>query len=75
VLPGRYWVDAQGNCGIEGGPAFVNLRVAAAQAAGGGAGGGAGGPWSYTSSFGGTAAGDGQGNYFYSDGNTSWSNW
>ncbi len=25
VLPGRYWVDAYGNCGFEGGPFFVNL--------------------------------------------------
>jgi hypothetical protein len=25
VLPGRYWVDERGNCGFEGGPAFVNL--------------------------------------------------
>jgi hypothetical protein len=25
VIPGRYWVDALGNCGYEGGPAFVNL--------------------------------------------------
>jgi hypothetical protein len=75
VLPGRYWVDAHGNCGFEGGPAFANLRAAAMQAAGAGAGGAGGGPWSYTSSFGGTAAGDGQGNFFYSDANNSWSNW
>jgi hypothetical protein len=25
VLPGRYWVDAQGYCGYEGGPARLNL--------------------------------------------------
>ncbi len=31
VLPGRYWVDERGNCGLEGGPAFVNLaRLAGA---------------------------------------------
>ncbi len=24
--PGRYWIDAQGNAGKEGGPAMVNLR-------------------------------------------------
>ena len=74
VLPGRYWLDAQGNCGFEGGPAFVNLRAAAAQAGAAGAGG-AGGPWSYTSSSGASVAGDGQGNFFYSDANNSWSNW
>lgn len=25
VMPGRYWVDAAGNCGYEGGPAMLNL--------------------------------------------------
>lgn len=25
VMPGRYWMDAQGNTGFESGPAFVNL--------------------------------------------------
>ena len=25
VLPGRYWVDAYGNCGYEGGPFLLNL--------------------------------------------------
>jgi hypothetical protein len=25
VYPGRYWLDAMGNCGYEGGPALVNL--------------------------------------------------
>ena len=32
VLPGRYWVDAQGNGGYEGGPALFNLRMLAEQA-------------------------------------------
>jgi hypothetical protein len=27
VLPGRYWLDAQGNVGVEGGPAFMNLAA------------------------------------------------
>jgi len=31
IAPGRYWVDAQGYAGLEGGPAMVNLRVAASQ--------------------------------------------
>jgi hypothetical protein len=41
VMPGRYFVDAQGNAGYEGGIPLVNLVVAARQAAqqrGGGAG-------------------------------------
>ena len=33
VTPGRYWVDAQGNAGVEGGPALANLRVLAQAAA------------------------------------------
>lgn len=36
VLPGRYWLDAYGNVGYEGGPALVNLvQLAQAQGAGG----------------------------------------
>ncbi len=31
VTPGRYWVDAQGNAGLEGGPALVNLVQVARQ--------------------------------------------
>ena len=38
VLPGRFWLDAQGNGGLEGGPPMFNL-VAAAQQAGVGGGG------------------------------------
>lgn len=33
VNPGRYWVDAQGNGGYEGGAAVFNLRLMAQQAA------------------------------------------
>ena len=29
VIPGRYWCDAQGNIGFEGGPPLVNLWVLA----------------------------------------------
>jgi hypothetical protein len=29
VIPGRYWLDAQGYAGLEGGPAVANLRVLA----------------------------------------------
>jgi hypothetical protein len=38
VIPGRYWCDAYGNIGFEGGPVLVNLwaLAAAANARGGG---------------------------------------
>lgn len=37
VLPGRYWIDAQGNVGYEGNPlAFMNLAQQAGAAGGGG---------------------------------------
>jgi hypothetical protein len=45
VLPGRYWLDAYGNCGYEGGPALGNLyqlAQTAAMARGSGGGGGNG---------------------------------
>jgi len=29
VVPGRYWLDPDGNAGLEGGPAIANLRAAA----------------------------------------------
>lgn len=29
--PGRWWADAQGNCGLEGGPAMFNLFAVAQQ--------------------------------------------
>jgi hypothetical protein len=34
IQPGRYWLDGNGNAGIEGGPAIVNLRQLAAQSGG-----------------------------------------
>jgi hypothetical protein len=45
VMPGRYWLDAQGNAGYEGNPVPVGNLFAAALAAqqGGDAGGGGGG--------------------------------
>jgi hypothetical protein len=39
VLPGRYWVDASGTGGREGGPAYFNLYAMAAQARAAGRGG------------------------------------
>ena len=38
VYRGRWWVDAQGNFGAEGGPALGNLRILAQQRRGGGYG-------------------------------------
>lgn len=64
AFPGRYWLDAHGNFGYEGGPALGNL-VAAAGLAGGGA-------WSVPSRFG-TVGGDGSGFMYFNDGSTSWS--
>jgi len=45
VYPGRYWVDAQGNAGYEGGPALVNLLVIARQRSGNRSGGGGSSSW------------------------------
>lgn len=39
VLPGRYWMDAQGSFGFEGGPMIGNLHLAAAAPNGNGRGG------------------------------------
>lgn len=63
--PGRYWVDAAGNAGYEGGPPFVNLIQAARQRQGGGAGGG--GWYQRTWGVGGDMYGgsDGQSTYFF----------
>lgn len=44
VPPGRYWLDARGVGGIEGGPPLFDLSQLARQAGGGG-----GGPWSHAS--------------------------
>jgi len=61
--PGRYFVDAQGNAGLEGGPVLINL-AAAAQAAYGGnkSSGNSDGVTSWTTGFGSSRA------YFHSEG-------
>jgi hypothetical protein len=61
--PGRWWVDAMGNFGAEGGPPIGNLRQAASASRGGSwsSGGGAG-----SSSF--WAGGDGNGYVWAMDG-------
>jgi hypothetical protein len=58
--PGRYWVDAQGNGGYEGGPATFNLYYLAQQAASSRGGG----SWIYRSNITGIGAG-GQGGCTY----------
>jgi hypothetical protein len=56
VLPGRYFMDAQGNAGFEGGPPLINLRQASAARGGGGS-------W-HSSVTGASGADDGQGSGF-----------
>jgi hypothetical protein len=62
VWPGRFWVDAQGNYGFEGGMMLGNLWALARQrrAAGTYAGTNSAGPWA-TYAGGGMVCGDGQG--------------
>ena len=76
VYPGRYWVDAYGNFGFEGGAALGNLWRLARQRAASGAQGG--GPWAvysgYAGGSGGVAAGDGSGGLYAQFGDLTWSN-
>jgi hypothetical protein len=58
VLPGRYWVDAQGNAGFEGRPALVNLYALAQASSRSGAS--SGGDWTWQGKGTGmSASGDG----------------
>jgi hypothetical protein len=67
VFPGRYWVDANGYGGFEGGPPLWNIRQFAYAA-----GGNQGGAWSYHSKYGGSVGGDGSGFMFYQDKDTTY---
>jgi hypothetical protein len=73
VYPGRYWLDANGWVGYEGGGALINLFVLARQAQPNGGRGG-GGSWGHTLDAGGGrdhVGGDGNFTYFMgSDGTT-----
>jgi hypothetical protein len=60
IRPGRYWLDAMGNAGFEGGPALVNI-AAAARSARGGASGYSG--WNRNTPFG-NWGGDGECTYY-----------
>jgi hypothetical protein len=73
VLPGRWWVDAYGNGGPEGGPAMFNLVMLARQAS---ARGRRGSAWSRRLDAGGgslNVGGDGEFFYFMdSNGNSAY---
>jgi len=58
TIPGRYWLDAQGNLGPEGGMAIANLRLAAQAAAGK--------QYGTTTGMGGTVGMDGEGGAMFS---------
>ena len=73
VSPGRYWVDAQGTGGYEGGPAIFNLHQLAQQAA---RNRGGGSSWYYGNSLTNTYAGSSGGCTYVmgsSAGSGSWS--
>jgi hypothetical protein len=83
VAAGRYWLDGQGNFGIEGGGVAGNLlliaRARQMQAAGGGGGGGGGGSeaWTRYKDFGGGEGGThfgsfGGGDFYFSGGGAEW---
>lgn len=57
VVPGRYWINAAGVGGVEGGPPMFDLRALAAQRGGGRA-------WSY-SGPGGHSGSDGNCSYYF----------
>jgi len=58
TYPGRYWLDAQGNLGLEGGMAIANLATAMQAAARR--------QYGSTTGAGGTVASDGQGGFMFS---------
>ena len=63
---GRYWLDARGNLGPEGGPALVNIVAAVQAAQRQQSGGSTTHGYGSTSGARGTLAGDGQGGHMYS---------
>lgn len=70
VYPGRYWVDAQGNAGLEGGPPLINLVAVARARSAQGSGGGA---YSVYNRVGGMFGSDGNGCFVYADHDVSYS--
>jgi hypothetical protein len=67
VFAGRYWVDAYGSFGFEGGPMLGNLAAALQMSTKS-----SGNAWTVESRAG-TVGGDGEGFLFFNDGKTSWS--
>lgn len=67
VYPGRYWVDAYGNAGYEGGPALVNLVMVARSRSSQ-----QGGAYSAYTRTGGMFGSDGNGCLVYSDKDVSY---
>ena len=59
TIPGRYWLDAQGNLGVEGNTSPIANLAVAVQAA-------QGSQYGSTTGVGGTAASDGQGGSMFS---------
>jgi hypothetical protein len=68
IRPARYWLDAHGNAGYEGGPALVNLVVAHRRLSG--TNGGSGGGWNRNTQFG-NWGGDGKCSYYSHPGGSS----
>jgi hypothetical protein len=64
TVPGRYWLDAQGNLGVEGNNYPIANLAAAVQAS-------QGSQYGSVTGAGGTAASDGQGGYMFSGRDTS----
>jgi hypothetical protein len=71
VLPGRYWVDAAGNGGFEGGPALWNIHQLAAAKNQQAQQSRPGGAWSYNKN-GIRVVGDGNGWVYYNGPGGSW---
>jgi len=65
VIPGRYWLNAMGIGGVEGGPALFNLVALAQQQSGGG-----GGSYTRRGPFG-SMGSDGNCSYYMTPGGTS----
>lgn len=73
VPQGRYWLDGQGNWGVEGGPVQGNLVAAARQAGGGNSGGGSGDNYYHSDNTGVSMNSSGGSGYIMGDGwSVSW---
>ena len=74
VMPGNWWVNADGSYGFQGNPILIgNLRLQA-WASGGGGQGGAGGDHTWSTNMGHYGGSDGQGFMYVGGPGWSWSN-